>query len=101
MMSYDKQPSVVVIDDDEELLDKLRDALELALGGDGVVVRIWKPDEGENPVEEFGRLVDDETVLVVTDYDLTKNGMTGFFGVSIVSWCQARSIPVATSPART
>jgi hypothetical protein len=93
-MSPDNQPSIVVIDDDEELLGKLRDALENDLVNDGVVVRTWKPDEGENPVEEFGRLVDEDTVLVVTDYDLTKNGMTGMFGVSIVSWCQARSIPV-------
>lgn len=93
-MSPDSQRSVVIIDDDAELLTKLRNALERELSQEGVEIRTWKPEEGENPIEEFDRLIDDETVLVVTDYDLTKNGMTGLFGVSIVSWCQARSIPV-------
>ncbi len=31
--------------------------------------------------------------MVITDYDLTK-GVKGFFGLSIVAWCQNRSIPV-------
>lgn len=93
-MSPDGQPSIVIIDDDEELLTKLSKALERAVVQDGVEIRTWKPEEGQNPIEEFERLVDNETVLVVTDYDLTKLGMTGLFGVSIVSWCQARSIAV-------
>jgi hypothetical protein len=45
-------------------------------------------------LEVLQQRVDDDTVLVVTDFDLTKNGLTGLFGATIVSWCQARSIPV-------
>ena len=93
MSSY-RQPSIVLIDDDDELLTKLQQALERELAQDGVEIRTWKPDEGEDPLDEFQRRADDDTVLVVTDYDLTKSGMTGLFGVSIVSWCQTRLIPV-------
>lgn len=93
-MSPDSQPSLVVIDDDDELLTRLRQALEQKLAQDGAEIRTWKPEERQNPIEEFNRRIDDDTVLVVTDYDLTKNGMTGLFGVSIVSWCQGRLIPV-------
>jgi hypothetical protein len=90
----DSQASIVIIDDEEELLNKLREALERDLVQDNVEIRTWKPDEGQNAIDEFERQVDDNTMLVVTDYDLTKNGLTGLFGVSVVSWCQARLIPV-------
>lgn len=93
-MSSDSQPSIVVIDDNEELLTQFRQALKQDLAQDGVDIRTWKPEADQDPIEEFDRLIDDDTLLVVADYDLTKNGMTGLFGVSIVSWCQARSIPV-------
>lgn len=93
-MNTDDKPSIVVIDDDGELLAKLQTSLERNLSQDDADIRIWMPNEGQDPFVEFNRLVDDSTVLVVADYDLTKNGVTGLFGVLIVSWCQARSIPV-------
>src|ERR1035438_9867266 len=93
-MNTDDKPSIVVIDDDGELLAKLQTSLERNLSQDDADIRIWMPNEGQDPFVEFNQLVDDSTVLVVADYDLTKNGVTGLFGVLIVSWCQARSIPV-------
>jgi hypothetical protein len=32
---------------------------------------------------------------VITDSDLTQHGLNGLFGATIVSWCQARLLPVA------
>lgn len=87
------QPSVVLIDDNEEKLNELQRALEIKLSEDDVGIKAWKPTNGEDPFDRFNELVDSDTVLVVTDYDLTKAGLTGLFGVSIVSWCQARFIP--------
>src|SRR5258708_40026620 len=92
-MSTDVRASVLLIDDDDELLTRLKATLEQSLVDDAVEVRTWMPDNGQDPREEFDRHVDEGTELVVTDYDLTKKGETGLFGVSIVSWCQARSLP--------
>lgn len=89
----DGQPSVVLIDDNEEKLNELQRALQLHTDEDNVAIKAWKPTDGEDPYEKFEEIVGDNTVLVVTDYDLTKAGLTGLFGVSIVSWCQARFIP--------
>lgn len=93
-MCLEKRLSIVVIDDNQDLLTKLQTALARELAPDGVEIRTWKPDVNEKPRDEFQRRVDENTVLVVTDYDLTQNGLTGLFGVSIVSWCQSRAIPV-------
>lgn len=88
------EPSLVLIDDNEEKLNELHHALQMHMSEDDVGIKAWKPTDGEDPFQKFNELVDDDTVLVVTDYDLTKGGLTGLFGVSIVSWCQARFIPV-------
>ncbi|MGD0626884.1 MAG: hypothetical protein ABSB32_19520 [Thermodesulfobacteriota bacterium] len=38
--------------------------------------------------------MNDETALVITDYDLTAGGQTGLFGSTIVDWCNRKLIPV-------
>lgn len=87
-------PSILLIDDKAEVLDGLETQLAHQLP-DGVEVRRWMPGvDGDDPEKKFGSLVDGETVLVATDYDLTGNGMKGLFGLTIVGWCQNRSIPV-------
>jgi hypothetical protein len=86
--------SVLLIDDDQQLLAELAEQLRLRLGADAEV-KTWSPTEkGTQPRETFDGLADADTALVVTDYDLTQHGVTGLFGTSIVSWSQARSIPV-------
>jgi len=85
--------SILLIDDDADLLRELTAALGNRLG-DQVEIRTWVPARDDNPQEEFDRRVDDDTKLVITDYNLTKLGQTGLFGTSIVSWSQARFIPV-------
>jgi hypothetical protein len=92
MASID-QPSVVLIDDNSEQLGRLQHALEAFTAEDNVAIRVWTPTDGDDPYEKFEEVVDENTLLVVTDYDLTKAGLTGLFGVSIVSWCQSRFIP--------
>ena len=87
-------PSILLIDDKVEVLD----GLEAQLAGKlpiEVEVRRWIPGtDGDDPEQTFNAHVDDDTVLVATDYDLTGNGLKGLFGLTIVGWCQARSIPV-------
>jgi hypothetical protein len=89
-------PSILLVDDKEEVLVGLREALSTLLPATEVDVRCWQPGSGndEEPDETFAGKVDDDTVLVATDYDLTGNGMKGLFGLTIVGWCQSRSIPV-------
>lgn len=86
------QSSILLIDDNEQnllqLADRLRDALPDA------IINTWRPvDEDGPPADAFAQRVDEHTILVVTDYDLTTT-VKGLFGLSIVAWCQARSIPV-------
>jgi hypothetical protein len=86
--------SILIIDDNETVLDGLSTQLAKVLPSD-VEVRRWLPTaDGDDPQKTFDSLVDDETVMVATDYDLTSKGMRGLFGLTIVGWCQARSIPV-------
>ena len=86
--------SILLVDDNEALLDDLAAELTPLVGPD-VQIRRWVPAREDHLDDVFGRQVDDQTIFVATDYDLTKRGQTGLFGTSVVSWCQARSIPVA------
>jgi hypothetical protein len=88
-------PSLVLIDDDPELLKKLAEQIAGELAGESFEIKSWSPQDGDNPSERFSELVDDHTVAVITDSDLTQHGLNGLFGATIVSWCQARPLPVA------
>ena len=87
------KPSILLIDDDIESIERLRDRLGQLLG-DSVELIVWRPtpDDG-NTREAFDRQITDRTALVVTDYDLTTS-LHGLFGLSIVGWCQGLAIPV-------
>jgi hypothetical protein len=89
-------PSILLVDDKNEVLTGLQTELAKLLPAGTVDVRSWLPDsdDGQEPDAAFAALVDDDTVLVATDYDLTGNGMKGLFGLTVVGWCQSRSIPV-------
>jgi hypothetical protein len=92
-MSSNDQLSIAIIDDKPEPLAGLVEGLTASLGRESVRIRTWLPADGQNPLEKFEGLVDDGTILVVTDHDLTGAGATGLWGQTIVSWCQAKSIP--------
>ena len=58
-------------------------------------VRVWRPSaDDEDPFEVLERLIDSQTVLVATDFDLSGGGMKGLFGPTVVGWCKSRFIPV-------
>ena len=89
-------PGILLIDDEQDKLENLagrvRDEVDVG------EVQTWNPGEDEDPEDKnpsavFGRLVGDNTVLVVTDYDLT-TAVKGLFGHSVVAWCRNRLIPV-------
>lgn len=87
--------SILLIDDDSKLLQELAAELDAHLAGGEAEVRLWVPTKDEaDTLAVFTNKIDLDTLLVVTDYDLTAQGRTGLFGASIVGWCQARAIPV-------
>src|SRR4051794_15220464 len=86
--------AILVIDDDETLLARLLQRLEAEVGDHTVSIQAWMPQGDQDPRLEFDKRVTENTLLVITDYDLTTQGVTGLFGASIVSWCQARAVPV-------
>ena len=85
--------TILLIDDQEKYVTPLADALRQRLGDAGQVV-VWVPGNADDPLEHFDKLLTSHDVrLVVTDYDLTQ-GQLGFFGSSVVDWCQKKAIPV-------
>lgn len=94
MSSTVTNASVALIDDNEELLGELHSDLEALLKDDAIEIRAWAPKPEEDPLATLGNLVDENTVLVVTDHDLTAGGATGLFGSVVVNWCQSELIPV-------
>lgn len=84
--------SILLIDDNQENLERLATRLRELLPN--VDIRTWQPTAtDDSPQQVFDGKVDDDTALVVTDYDLSP-GLKGLFGLTIVGWCQNRSIPV-------
>lgn len=87
-------PNLLLIDDNAENLESLRGRLAALMPPAEVEIRTWVPtDDDGPPAEAFAARVDDHTALVITDYDLTTS-VKGLFGLSIVGWCQNKSIPV-------
>ena len=93
-MTQAVRASILLVDDNENVLRGLEEKLSNELDDAAVDVRLWVPrlEDGELDVA-FANRVDAGTVLVVTDYDLTTI-VKGLFGLSIVAWSQNRSIPV-------
>ena len=93
MMASD-MPNLLLIDDNAVNLESLRRRLAALMPGDEVEIRTWVPTDDDGfPAEAFDARVDERTALVITDYDLTTT-VKGLFGLSIVGWCQKKSIPV-------
>lgn len=93
-MSDSKKPSILLIDDNQSVLDGLTRHLSSHLNDEEAEIRCWQPtNKNGNPKTVFDNHIDESTVLVVTDYDLTSEGLKGLFGLTIVGWCQ-KAIPV-------
>ena len=94
-MSGNTQHQILLIDDEEEQLNELYNALSVALEKNEVSIKKWVPTStDENPDKLLADLAPKGTVMVVTDYDLTRKGMRGFQGSAVQSWCERKLIPV-------
>lgn len=94
-MTVQSSDVVLLVDDNEEILEKLEDAVAEALRDTGIKTRIWSPNASDkDPVQSFQKMIEDRPLLVVTDYDLTSRGRLGLFGTSIVALAQREAIPV-------
>lgn len=88
--------SILLIDDDESWLDELAVSLDARLTGQDISILKWVPRLNSDPMVVFESFLSNHDVrLVVTDYDLTSQGQLGFFGATVVDWCQAQAVPVA------
>jgi hypothetical protein len=93
-MNQATRPSILLVDDKEDVLRSLHRQLASKLGDVDVDLKEWVPRLEDGELDDaFAVRVDAETALVVTDYDLTTS-VKGLFGLSIVAWSQNRSIPV-------
>lgn len=86
--------AILIIDDKEDFLCELEAELKSRLNDESQILT-WVPRKADLPIERFERLLNENDIrLVVTDYDLTEQGQLGFFGATVVDWCQIRGIPV-------
>ncbi len=85
---------VLLIDDEAESLKTLAKHVEEALGNAPIKVETWQPIHGQDAVAHFAELTAHPPLMVVTDYDLTRGGVAGLFGPSIVALAKRRAIPV-------
>lgn len=86
--------AILLIDDKEDFLGELEAELKSRLSDEALILT-WVPRKADRPTEHFESLLNENDIrLVVTDYDLTEQGQLGFFGATVVDWCQIRGIPV-------
>ncbi len=86
---------IYIIDDEEEILNQLKDGVESNLQSKEIKVECWQPSSASvNPLTKISEILADNPLLIVTDFDLTKNGIKGLIGPSIVEFCQNSLIPV-------
>lgn len=86
--------TILLIDDKEDFLGELEAELKSRLKDEALLLT-WVPRKADLPSQRFEQLLNDNDIrLVVTDYDLTEQGQLGFFGATVVDWCQNRGIPV-------
>jgi hypothetical protein len=86
---------ILLIDDQPAVLDELRERISAELPEYEAAVETWLPRETESgPLSDLKEKVGDNTVLVVTDWDLTMS-KAGVYGDTLVAWCQREAIPAA------
>lgn len=88
--------NILLIDDVQEVLDEWTAVLTALKGDRELEIRQWLPSAHDETAEAgFESKVDLDTVLVVTDYDLSRGGQNGLRGSAIMNWCNRRLLPVA------
>lgn len=95
--NVDNRPCVLLIDDDVEFLRALEKDVKTALTSGGIDTVTWSPSSNDSePMEELRARVSENTVLVATDVELTRRGIRGLFGHTIVEWCHGDLVPVGS-----
>jgi hypothetical protein len=84
--------SILLIDDDANLIQELADRVAEALPE--IKVNVWVPAKDEDGEAKFNEWLKDDAQLVITDYDLSTSGLGGLYGYTIVEWCQQAIVPV-------
>lgn len=85
--------SILLVDDNADSLTNLSKRLSEILKDEASIVE-WQPTDSDGDMSvALNDRIGDNTLLVVTDYDLTTT-VKGLFGLTIVSWCQKAFVPV-------
>ena len=89
------QNHILLIEDNQNILNQIADGVQSHLKSNKITVERYSPDSSHNnPIEVISELLKKGPILVVTDYDLTENGVKGLLGPTIVDLCQKSLIPV-------
>ena len=87
--------NILLIDDNSKKLGRINHALGEILKPQGVRVNAWNPVQcDKNPARIIKNYLKHNPVMVVTDYDLSSDGLNGFYGPTIVQWCKSQLVPV-------
>ena len=94
-MNEARAPAILLIDDNSGNLENLTNHVRQELNElEAHQVRAWDlRDVTDAPETAFENHVSADTVLVVTDLELSP-ARAGFLGDSVVAWCRQRFIPV-------
>ena len=87
--------SILLIDDNSKKLGHINLVLDEILKPHGVRVNAWNPVQcDKNPAQIIKNYLKFNPVMVVTNYDLSSDGLNGFYGPTIVQWCKSQLVPV-------
>ena len=87
--------NVLLIDDNSKYLGNINHALGKILEPQGIRINAWNPVQNDgNPAKVIKNYLKEDPVMVITDYDLSNEGLTGFYGPTIVHWCKSQLVPV-------
>jgi hypothetical protein len=86
---------ILLIDDQPAVLDELHERIRAELLEHEAEIEKWLPGgTGSGPLSQLKEKVGNDTVLVVTDWDLTMS-KAGVYGDTLVGWCKRQAIPAA------
>lgn len=86
---------IILIDDDPAVLTNLGERVREELSEGEAFIEEWNPsNDDQSAIDELPGRVGDDTILLVTDYDLSRSKAL-VYGDSIIKWCQRNTVPAA------
>ena len=87
--------NVLLIDDNSKYLGNINHALGKILEPQGIRINAWNPVQNDgNPAQVIKSYLKKAPVMVITDFDISSEGLNAFYGPAIVQWCKSQLIPV-------